>query len=138
MSQQIEERKLTSSPTLEAVEKQFESWRKTRQPRSPIPEDLWQAAISLSKDYSTYEISKALHLSYTKLKQRTLTSRAMGLAQSPLPSGFVELDFGKSEHPLEYVIEMEEKTGAKMRVQIKGGGGFDLLGLAQAFWRRTS
>jgi len=113
-------------------------WRKTRRHRSHIPEDLWQSAINLCEDQSIYEISKALHLSYTKLKERVSVQKAPGLANpSPYP-GFVELDLGKLVPPPEYSIEMEEKNGGKMRVQIKGESGLDLLELVRAFWAKRS
>ena len=131
-------KQITSRPILEEILKRFESWRKTRRPRTPIPEDLWQAAISLCENNSIYEISKALHLSYTKLKERVSISKAIDEPESPSHPGFVELDFGQAVIPLEYVVEMEEKNGAKMRVQIKGENGFDLLELVKTFWARTS
>ena len=134
----IQAKQITSRPTLEEILKRFESWRKTRRSRTPIPEDLWQAAISLCENNSIYEISKALHLSYTKLKERVSLSKTIDEPESPSHPGFVELDFAQAVIPLEYVVEMEEKNGAKMRVQIKGKNGFDLLELVQAFWARTS
>ncbi len=134
----IQAKQITSRPSLEEILKRFESWRKTRRSRTPIPEDLWQAAISLCENNSIYEISKALHLSYTKLKERVAASKAFALSESPSHPGFVELDFGQAVIPLEYVVEMEEKNGAKMRVQIKGENGFDLLELIKAFWARGS
>ena len=75
---------------------------------------------------------------YTKLKERVLASKAFTSSESPSHPGFVELDFGHEVIPLEYVVEMEEKNGAKMRVQIKGENGFDLLELIKAFWARGS
>jgi hypothetical protein len=37
----------------------------------------------------------------------------------------------------EYVMEMEDQQGGKLRVHMKGGGGdFNLLEMARAFWRR--
>ena len=133
-----QDRKFSSRPTLEAVEKQFESWRKTRRHRTPIPEELWQAAISLCENQSIYEISKALHLSYTKLKERVSTSNALDVSESSSHPGFVALDFGPSALHPEYVIEMEEKNGTKMRVQVKGERDLDLPGLVQSFWMRSS
>jgi hypothetical protein len=131
--------KLSTKPTFEAVQKQFESWRKTRRHRSRIPEELWHAAISLcTNDKSISKISKALHLSQTKLKERVSASKAFALPESPSHPGFVELDLNHSTSLGQYVIEMEEKDGAKMRVHLKGEGGFDLLELIKAFWARTS
>lgn len=59
MSQQIAP---SPEPTLEDVRTQFETWRKTRKSRKPIPERLWQAAVKLSKSYLPSMICQALHL----------------------------------------------------------------------------
>lgn len=42
----------TSAPTLEQVRQRFEFWRKRRKKRTRIPQNLWQAAIALSEEYS--------------------------------------------------------------------------------------
>ena len=129
-------KQITSRPTLEEILKRFESWRKTRRPRTPIPEDLWQAAICLCENNSIYEISKALHLSYTKLKERVSLSKAIASSESPSHPGFVELDFGQSNPVMECVIEMEEKNGCKTRMSVKGSAGCDLLELVRTFWSK--
>jgi len=138
MSHRNQKKHFSSSPPLEAVQEQFESWRQTRRHRSPIPEELWQAAISLCKNNSIYEISKALHLSYTKLKERVSASKALDATEASSHPDFIELDFGRPVFPLEYAIEMEAKNGAKMRIQIQGGKDFDLPGLVESFWTRSS
>jgi hypothetical protein len=43
----------------------------------------------------------------------------------------------KPEFDTEYVMEMEDPKGGKLRVHIKGGeSGFNLLEVAKAFWGR--
>ena len=63
---------LPPEPTLADIRKQFERWRATRGKRTRIPEELWEAAVRLSSDYTPHQISKALHLNYLKLKNRIL------------------------------------------------------------------
>jgi hypothetical protein len=41
-----------------------------------------------------------------------------------------------TEYVTEYVMEMEDPKGGKLRVHIKGGAGFNLLEMAKAFWGR--
>ena len=119
-------------PTLEEVRDEFENWRKSRRKRTAIPEALWQAAVSLSGDYPTLKISKALRLNYTVLKNRV---QASNTDSGP---AFVELDFGKSIFPTECIVEMEDKTGSKMKMHLKGVIGLDLLELGRAFWSKGS
>ena len=55
---------------LQAVSDAFDEWRRSREKRGPIPDDLWRAAGNLSPYYSTYEIARALKLDYARLKRR--------------------------------------------------------------------
>ena len=72
----------TLRPTLEEVRDQFENWRKTRQRRTVIPEPLWQAAVSLSEDYPTLQISKTLRVNHTSLKNRVQASNTDSSART--------------------------------------------------------
>lgn len=128
----------TLRPTLEEVQEQFENWRKTRERRTTIPEALWQAAVSLSEDYPTLQISKALRLNYTALKNRVQASNTDSSARTDSGPAFVELDFGRSIFPGECIVEMKDKSGSKMKMQLKGVTGLDLLELSRAFWSKGS
>ncbi|MCK4488169.1 MAG: hypothetical protein KAU38_15600 [Desulfobacterales bacterium] len=128
----------TLRPTLEEVRDQFENWRKTRERRTAIPEALWQAAVSLSEDYPTLQISKALHLNYTALKNRVQASNTDFSPRTDSGPAFVELDFGRSIFPGECIVEMKDKSGSKMKMQLKGVTGADLLELSRAFWSKGS
>jgi len=75
-----------SQDHLQAVNDAFDQWRRSRQKRSPIPENLWQAAITLSPSYSTYRIAKALKLDHAKLKARINEIASRGKS-----SEFIEL-----------------------------------------------
>ncbi len=62
-------------PTLEGVRRRFETWRKRRWCRGPIPESLWQAAIGLCEEHSIGEVSRRLRLNYKGLKKRVTGAR---------------------------------------------------------------
>ncbi len=125
-------------PTLEQVRDQFENWRKTRQKRTAVPEALWERAVSLSSDYPILQISKALRLNYTALKNRVQASNGGSHPKSNSGPAFVELDFGRSIFPSECVVEMEDTIGSKMKMHLKGVTGLDLLELGRAFWSKGS
>jgi hypothetical protein len=55
---------------LEAAAKQFDSWRATRGKRGPIPEQLWELAVSLIDQYSFTTIIRKLRLSGRAFKKR--------------------------------------------------------------------
>ena len=128
----------TLKPTLEEVRDQFENWRKTRERRTAIPEALWEAAVGLSEDYPTLQISKALRLNYTALKNRAQASHSGSSPRADYGPAFVELDFGRSILPGECIMEMEDKSGSKMKMHLKGVTGVDLLEVCRAFWSKGS
>jgi hypothetical protein len=82
----------TQKPTLQQVSNLFESWRKTRQKRQPIPEQLWQAAISLSENHSIHQICKTLHLDHSKLKKRIRDTQESLPVINDITPTFIELN----------------------------------------------
>lgn len=121
-------------PSLEAVNELIEAWRRDRKKRRPMPEELWEAAASLSEKYSLHQISKALGLNHTTLKKRVHPDRAP-VQKEQIPT-FIELGMQPVPMIAECIIEMEDGAGAKMRMQFRGKTDFNLLELGKAFWRK--
>jgi len=120
--------------TLKQVQVQFENWRKTRKSRGLIPEALWDAAISLAGPYSLHQISKGLRLNQTSLKERMKASRNV-TPEEAARTAFIELPpLNQSPISEGFSLDLENAAGSKMRVQVKGLAGIDLLSLAKAFW----
>ncbi|EKD73769.1 MAG: hypothetical protein ACD_45C00191G0001 [uncultured bacterium] len=57
---------------LEAVVRQFEHWRATRDKRGRIPDALWALVAPLMDQYSYNEIASALKINHTQLKKHAL------------------------------------------------------------------
>ncbi len=126
----------TPRPTLEFVRNQFETWRKKRSRRRPIPEALWQAAVALCNKHSIFEVSRALRMNYTGLRDRVLRARGMEPVVGERP-GFIKLDLGVPIVPSECLIEMEAPNGAIMRMSFKGSlRDLEVVELSRAFWRQ--
>ncbi len=127
----------TLKPTLEDVKNQFNSWRKNRAGRTPIPAELWEAAINLFnfQNYSVSKISKELKLNYTDFKKH-LQSKSIPIIKDVQSPAFIELDY-HSTFPQECVIEMEDGSGAKMKMCFRGTTDLDLLELGRSFWRKS-
>ena len=126
--------KSSRKPSLKKVQGQFSNWRNTRKSRGPIPEALWDAAISLAGSYSVHQISKGLRLNHTAVKDRVEISRNIIIEEAPQTT-FVEL------HPLnqpmsieEFRLDLENKAGAKMKIHVKGHTDINLVLLTQTFW----
>lgn len=125
------------NPTLSEVKEQFKNWRRTRKSPHPIPEKLWQAAVSLCAHHSISQISRELIVDYCTLKRRVSNKKPNTVSEVSRPD-FIELDFGPPNAILEFIIEMEDSLGAKMRMHFKNKTDFELLELVKAFFRKGS
>ena len=123
----------TVKPTLEDVHQRFEQWRESRKHRTPIPESLWEGAVTLCADHSIYKISRSLRLDYNALKRRVCYFQPESLSKSVTSSAFVELDLKTSLPDAECLLEREDKDGAKMKMHIKGRLCLDPLEFMKAF-----
>ena len=127
----------TPRPSLSEVKEQFKVWRRTRKSPRPIPEKLWQAAVSLTATHSISQISKELVLDYNALKRR-VPAKNKNTATSVSSPGFIELNLDPPAAVSECIVEMQDNLGAKMRMHIRGKTDFDLLELTKAFWSKQS
>lgn len=129
------EKKKSKEKRLEAVQAQFSDWRKNRKKRGRIPESLWDAAASLADGYSINELSKALHLNHSSLKDR-IESIPNSPTEERFPPTFIELPpLNPPADSVEVNLELE-KEGATMKVHVKGR--FDVASLVQTFWSQQS
>ena len=122
------------TPTLVEVKSRFASWRKNKKHRSRIPEELWAAAVMLSREHSIHKIVRALSLSYTGLKKRVESHQLSHSSCIQPPQGFIPIDISPT-HSTECTIEMEHLNGNRMRMHFKGESDLDLQSFAELFWR---
>ena len=123
-------KKSNEKQRLEEVQAQFSEWRNNRKKRDRIPESLWDAAVSLADAFSINELSKALHLNHSSLKDR-IKSIPNSLTEELFPSAFIELSpLNPSEDSVEVNLELE-KADARMKVHVKGC--IDVASLVQSF-----
>jgi hypothetical protein len=95
---------------------------------------LWDAAVSLYPKYSVHQISKALRLNHTLLKNRVHGGRDE--PSISIDSPFIELGVSSPLAVCGCTIEMQDRDGAKMKVQVSGAYP-DIIKLAQQFWNRA-
>ena len=125
----------TKAPSIEEVTKQFEAWRKTSKLHEPIPAELWKAAASLCATSPAYKIARKLRLNYTKLKAQLHAFKPeLPIKKAPAAAAFIELDLACAGKLCEYVIEMQDSSGGKMRLQLKGHQCPDPIKICKAFW----
>jgi hypothetical protein len=121
---------------LEKVRRRFECWRRTRKPRSRIPNSLWVSAVKMARAYGMCRTARALRVGYYSLKKRVEEEAVVapfGPEENAVPT-FLELapplrtGFGQC------TLELEDAGGAKMRVQLNGFESLDLAALTRNFW----
>jgi len=115
------------------VREQLESWRQTRQKRSPIPAPLWEAAAALAREHGLHRVAKALGLNYPDLKRRLEAAPPPDLPEKIAPPTFVEMACVGSAAPAPCVIEVENRAGVRMRISLSEPSGADLAALIEAF-----
>src|SRR4051812_20224926 len=80
----------TLSDDLSRTRALFEQWRATRQGRSKIPDELWQAVVAVHGRYSASQLCRELHLSAGALRARLHEAEAQSASTAtpefvPLP-----------------------------------------------------
>lgn len=117
---------------LEAVRRRFDEWRRTRPTRvCPIPAQLWTAAAGCATRYGAYRTAQALGLDSGKLNRKVSPQRKKEPKKRAAP--FVELVPGGPAAVAEYVLELENRSGSRLRIQLRGGDRVDLAELARSF-----
>jgi hypothetical protein len=108
----------------------FQAWRGRRKAGARIPPPLWALAVRLVHTYGVSRTAAVLGLDYYGLKKRAKTAASEPQASGP---AFVELPspvmVGKR-----CLVELDNGTGASMRVQLTGYDVADVEALARGFW----
>jgi hypothetical protein len=116
---------------VEATRERFEKWRSERPSRAcPIPADLWAAAARCAREFGYYRTAQVLGLDSGKLKRR---AEALGERPRKSVPGFVELVAPGQGALAECVVELENRAGAKLRMELRGSAIPDLVELARRF-----
>jgi hypothetical protein len=119
--------------TIDEVRARFEEWRKNRQGKSPIPDELWSAAAQLARKGGINRTAAELHLDGGKLKRLMEEKTTSG---KPAPA-FVELLTPRAASIPECTIELEGRHGT-VRIQLNGASASDLAALSRALWEAAS
>jgi len=127
---------------MDRILQRIESWRSTRRKLSPMPAELWTAAVSLGREYGVSLTSRILGLSYGALKDRVADSTPAVGRRRRSPLGFVEVNPGTlvsdPTPPAAVVVEFCDSDGCRLVIRLRDSSDLDPAGLAEAFWRRRS
>lgn len=123
---------------VQAVREQFRRWRQARKKGTRIPEELWQAAVSLSRRHSYYEISRALGLDYVDVRRRAERTAASKREGKSARAAFVELQMPGTSSVEECRLRAEDGRGRKVEVELKGLGVREVVQLLGGLWGESS
>jgi hypothetical protein len=116
------------------VQQPLAAWRQQRRPREPIPKGLWRKIVPLARVHGVSPIAQALRLNYTALKSRVVGG-CVAAPAGDRASGFVEAPAAPWLVGPQYVLELEDRRGAKLTLRVARGGETEVLALAHGLWR---
>jgi hypothetical protein len=123
------ERGVLSADLAQALSR-FQAWRGRRQAGGRIPQHLWALAVRLVTKHGVSRTAVALGLDYYSLKKRAEEADDQPPSTHP---AFVELPSpvmaGKQA-----LFELDNGSGATMRVQLVGYDAADVAAFARSFW----
>ena len=105
----------------------FAAWRRTRRPKTRIPESLWELAVRLAATHGLNRTTRALKLDYYSLKKRV----EAGAHHEQNASAFIELP----PVPIsvqECLIECEDGA-VRLRVHLKGYSAAEIATVGRSF-----
>jgi len=112
------------------VQRKLTHWRQRHHRGARIPEGVWREAAKLASMHGINRIARALRLDYYSL-QKHVPARARSDTHAP---EFVELLPGGLPAPRpECLIEVEDGSGAKLRIHLQGGEFPDVAALTRGF-----
>ena len=117
-------------PDLVQGQRRFLAWRGQRKPGVRIPQPLWTMAVRLAKARGVSRTSTALGLDYYSLKKRV-----EAVAAPPRSSGPAFLELTPPVLVAKQCrLELDNGSGATMRVQLVGYDAADVEALSRSFW----
>lgn len=115
---------------LERARSRFQAFRGCRKLATRIPETLWALAVRLAKTHGVCRAATALGLDYYSLNKRTESLDTPRQSDGP---AFVELT--APVMAAKYCqVELNNGSGATMRVQLVGYDAADVEALSRSFW----
>ena len=117
---------------LAEVKRGFDQWRRSRARGQEIPEPLWRLAVGAASIHGLQATARGLRLNATRLKEQ-MQRLAPGRASDDEPC-FVELPWPGAALASECILEVEDRTGKKLRIHLKGSATAQAASLGRMLW----
>ena len=69
--------------TLEEAKARFEAWRQSRKGKTPIPDELWSAAVEVARKEGVSRTSTELRVEWNELKRRVTAAAGVSATRAP-------------------------------------------------------
>lgn len=127
---------------LSGVRRELSAWRARHGGRGrPIPPQLWERAVAVARVEGIAATARALGVDRGRLARlasaASTQSDCLALAPKPASAEFVELDARVVCGGGQTVVHFSGGDGERVRVELSGASGVDLVALAKAFWSRS-
>ena len=125
---------------LDGIRRRFEEWRRTRSAGSRIPDRLWASAAIAAGKYGISRTANVLGVNYATLKKHIppQTAAARSVSEEGATATFLELAPPPRVGSCQCTLELENDSGAKMRVHLQSAATPDLAALSRSFWELRS
>jgi len=128
-------RSKTPAISLDEAKARFEEWRRNRQGKAAIPDELWATAVEVARKEGVSRTSTELHVEWNHLKRRV--AAASGASRQTASPAFVELAAPPTQLLPECTIELEGRRG-NLRICVKGAPASYLAALSRALLESAS
>jgi hypothetical protein len=117
--------------SLSLARRQLDHWRNQQQGRKRLPQELWSQAVVLAREHGINKTAHTLGLKYDSLKKHLEATPRGASGRGTAGPEFLELlPRTMMSSSLECMIELEDGSGGKMRMHVKGASLADLASLA--------
>ena len=124
---------------LARVQAGLSAWRQRRKPRQGIPKALWERMAKLAGRYGVSPVAQSPGVNYTSLKAHLAGGNSTQRSSvSPGPAGFVEVPVTAWPNGPQWVIELEDRSGAKLTLRLGQSDPAAALAVAQGLWSRRA
>lgn len=128
--------------SLAEARRRFEQWRKFRGGGGRIPHELWMTAAEAAAEHGAEAVAAELDVDLGRLRHwmRSVDGgepkgAAATFVELPPLAGFAAIpDAGP---PAECTLELEEPSGRKLRISLKGPATAQALELGRVLWRAS-
>jgi hypothetical protein len=119
--------------SLEEVKRRFDTWRRDHRWLGRIPKELWRIAGEAAAVHGVEVTAERLLLDPIRLEAwLPHTPRAATGGEAP---AFVELPSLVMGPPAECALELEDPSGRKLRILLKGPATAQALAIGRMLWR---